>query len=102
MFKEFVLMFILSVIAVVFMHYLTDGVHYLQAFNNYIVHALAKIFNQGRVARVAQSTIALFVIPVVITLIPAAIYGLVKRKLMPYFSCTVWGIWLVLVTILAS
>jgi len=102
MFKHIVLVIIVSIAAIFFKTQIAHALHYLLVLHNSVAHALASVFSDSPTGKMIQETVALIIIPVVITAIIALAYWLVKRSEMPHLTAMIWFVWaILLVTILA-
>lgn len=95
MFKQIILILLLSIGMVFGMTYAQQGVQLLISGHDWISQVLTDVFSGGQAGNVARELIALLSIPVLVGLIPAVIYWLVKRHWMPFFMEIVWVLWLI-------
>lgn len=102
MLKQSLFVLIASAIVVVFVReigyvlFMLDGAHF------FITEQLAKVFAGGQIGNVIRHSLALFIIPFVIALIPALIYWFATRTNFKYFPHILWVSWIVLATLLAA
>ena len=75
--------------------------HYYGSLHSLLHHYLSQVFANGWLGNLIRGAIELFVIPFVVALIPGTIYWLIKRQQMPYLFCSMWGLWLILLTMMA-
>lgn len=73
----------------------------LYQFELFFAREAGIIFSNGVVGHVARQIITLTLTPLVMAGIPALIYWLFTRRALPYFGHIIWGLWLMLVIILA-
>ncbi len=102
MLKQIIVFILLCLIAIFIMTHIKTGLHALVAAYNWVDHTLAALFSGGTIGHVIRKLIALAGIPILVGLIPAFIYWLIKRSGFPYFMEVVWVTWLLLVAALAS
>ena len=98
MFKQFVLIILLSFVGIFFgqeIGHLLDGLIYL---HNYIARTLRLIFSDDNVGQVIQDMVSLLVIPVFTGFLVAAVFWLIKRVAMPHIMAVIWVLWLILLT----
>ena len=95
------ILIILSILAVFFIPELRIILHWIADAHRFLLDKLALVIAGGEIARVIRTTLALVIIPLLLALIPAFFYWLVKRRMMPNYMAVVWVIWCVLITILA-
>lgn len=98
---NFLILALLSVLAIFLMKELHFVVHWIGAAHQFILDKLFVLIPGGAIARVICLSLALIVIPMLIALIPAFIVWLIKRSSLAAYWPITWGIWLVLLTILA-
>jgi hypothetical protein len=100
MLKQLSILVVLSALLLIFAQHTQLVLSYLDASHTFLNAKLSYIFNTSEAGNTTQEVTCLLVIPMVLTIIPASIYWLVKRKLMPYFYHVLWTIWIVLFTTL--
>lgn len=91
----FVSVIIFSIAIVLAMPHAQHGLELLIAAHNWIAETLTDVFSGGPTGNLIRQTLALFVIPVLVSLVPVLIYLIAKRSWFPYFIQVVWVIWLV-------
>jgi len=95
MIKQIVALLVISIAIILFMSYAQQGVQLLVTAHDWVSHLLTEIFSGGQAGNLARGLIALLSIPILVGLVPALIYWMVKRNWFPYFMQIVWIIWLV-------
>ena len=95
MIKHILLLILLSVLIIMTMVYAQTGLHALLAAHDWIGNTLKEVFADGKVGDITRQLIALLSVPLLVGLIPAFLYWLVKRRAFPYFMNFVWVTWLV-------
>lgn len=95
MIKQVIALLLLSVAIVMAMPYAQQGVVWLVAAHDWISNLLTDVFSGGHAGNIARSLIALLSVPVLAGLIPAFIYGMLRRHWLPCFMEIVWVVWLV-------
>lgn len=93
--KHVLAIVILSIIVIVGMSYVQQGLQFILSCHEWLANILKDVFSGGQAGNIIRQLIALLAIPVIIALIPALIYWLVRRTWFPYFMELVWIIWLV-------
>lgn len=96
--KHFGVIIVLSFVLLIFAHQAQLVLVYLNDAHTILNEKLSYIFSTSTVGNTFQEATCLLLIPFVIAGIPAGIYWLVKRRLIPYFYHVVWGVWIVLFT----
>ena len=76
-------------------------VHYLNFAHQFMVDKLTYVFAGGQTGQFLKQALALILLPLAITAVPALIYYGVKRRSMPYFIHLLWAVWIALATSLA-
>ncbi len=89
-----------SLIVVLLATELAFILNYMDRAHLMLAGLLAKVFAGGTVGSIIRHTIALFLIPFIIALIPALIYYLAKKSSFPYFVYVIWVCWIILATML--
>ncbi|EKD54178.1 MAG: hypothetical protein ACD_60C00119G0024 [uncultured bacterium] len=95
MLKHIIAIIILSIVIIVGMSYAQQGLQYLLSAHDWVSDMLKQVFSVGPAGSVIRQLIALLVIPVLTSFIPALIYWLTTRHKLPYFMELVWVIWLI-------
>jgi hypothetical protein len=95
MFKQIVILIALSVLIVLAMPYAQQAVQLLINAHDWVAQLLTDVFSGGQAGNIARGLIALLSIPVIVGLIPAIVYWMVKRHWFPYFMQIIWVVWLV-------
>lgn len=103
MYKQCILILILTIVAVFIQDQLEHVVAWLLSLHNLIAKDLMFFFSGRPMGRVIQGVIALLLIPFVAGGLAALGFWLVKHVSMPHMMATIWIVWLiVLITVLAS
>ena len=97
MLKHFLLVIVLSVLAVLFANQISYCLQLLNNLQHYISHSLAYVFSGGYLGRLIREVVVLAGIPIVLALVINAFYWLIKRQTMPIFTACMWLIWLLLI-----
>ena len=95
MIKKIIALIIVSVALVFFMPYAHQGVEYLVNAHDSIADLLTSVFSGGQTGNLVRAFIALLCIPLIVGLIPAIIFWMVKRRWMPGFMDIIWIVWLI-------
>ncbi|MDF1654804.1 MAG: hypothetical protein P1U34_06780 [Coxiellaceae bacterium] len=101
MVKHFVLLIIVSIVAVFFRTEISYLVHGLLMIHDKIVHGLSAVFSGGQWGQLIELSLTLFIIPVVLGLIIMGIFWVVKRTQLPRIMEFIWIVWFILLTALA-
>jgi hypothetical protein len=97
MLKQGLFYLLLSILVVVFAKYAYLLIVYISMLYTSLNVKLIPIFAHTGLGVIVRKIILLVLIPVLLTLIPALIYRLVKGKEMPYLIELTWCLWLVIV-----
>lgn len=95
MFKQIVVLIALSAAIVASMSYTQEAVQLLLSAHDWVSQVLTDVFSGGQAGNMARGLIALISIPVIVGLIPAIAYWMLRRHWFPYFMQIVWVVWLV-------
>ncbi|VVC74750.1 hypothetical protein AQUSIP_00220 [Aquicella siphonis] len=95
MIKQLIALVALSTAIVLSMSYAQQGVQWLVAAHDWVSQLLTEVFSGGHAGNLARGLLALLSIPVLVGLVPAVVYWLVKRHWFPYFMEIVWIVWLI-------
>jgi len=101
MVKQIIAIILLSIAIIFSMPYIQQGLQLLLSMHDWIADVLTQVFSVGEAGDLIRQLIALLAVPVVIGLIPAFIYWLVKRSWFPYFMEFLWVAWIVQASALA-
>lgn len=103
MIKQVLLLLGLTILAIIFQSQLVHFVHFLLRMHNHIAHELGRVFSSGTLGYIAQDTLALIAIPLILGMLVFFVLWAVKHQSKPHVVLTVWFAWLImLVTILAT
>jgi hypothetical protein len=95
MLKQLAILVALSIAIVLSMSYAQQGVQWLVDAHSWISQLLTDVFTPGQAGSLARGLIALLTIPLIVGLVPALTYWLVRRNWFPYFMEIVWVVWLI-------
>lgn len=95
MFKQIIALIVFSVAIVLSMSYAQQVVQVLIHAHDWIAQILTDVFSGGQAGNLARGLIALLSMPILLGLIPALLYWLIKRHWFPYFMQIVWIVWLI-------
>lgn len=98
MLKHISLLIALSFLMLIFSHHTQMILVYLHRMHEILNDKLGYIFTTSTVGNTFQETTCLLLIPFALVGIPASIYWLLKRRLIPYFYHMLWCVWIVLFT----
>ena len=97
MLRHSLIYLVLSILVVLFAKYVGLFVLYIDLFFTYVNVKLTPIFSQTGWGFLIREVLALVLLPVIITAIPAFLYRLIKGGDMPHFIAITWIIWTVIV-----
>jgi hypothetical protein len=95
MIKQIIAIIALSILTILTMLYAQEALQAIVSAHNWVSDTLTSVFSGGSAGNLIRQLLALLAIPLLIALIPAIIFWIVKRSWFPYFMHIVWVIWLV-------
>lgn len=95
MIKQAVALIALSVVIILSMSYAQQAVNLLLNGHDWVSQVLTNVFSGGQAGNIIRGLIALISIPLLVALVPAVIYWMVKRHWFPYFMEIMWVVWLI-------
>lgn len=101
MLKHLLILFVLSIVVILFLHELTVFLEFLGYCHLWFADKLTLLFSHSVIGLLISHVIALVLIPLIIALIPAFIYWLIRRSEMPHVILVAWIVWIMLITIIA-
>lgn len=94
MIKQVIAIILLSIVIILCMPYVQQGLDWIVAGHDWVSHTLTNVFSGSQTGDLLRKLLALLIIPVVICLIPAVFYWFAKRSWFPYFMQIFWVTWL--------
>jgi hypothetical protein len=95
MLKQTIAIIFLSFLVITTMAYSQHALELLVAAHDWVAEILTQVFSGGTAGEMTRKLLALLAAPILIGLIPAVIYWIVKRSWFPHFMQLVWVVWLV-------
>lgn len=95
------LLIVLSVVVVVFIAEVRMLLQWIAEAHNFLLDKLTLLIHGGNLARLVCMSLALILVPLILSLIPAFIYWIFRHTWMPGYAWCVWLIWVILVAVLA-
>jgi len=95
MLKNSIAIVVLSVLVILFMPWVQQGLTLLVDAHDWVGDALKQVFSVGEAGNVIRQLLALLAIPILISLVPLLIYWLAKHSWFPWTAQLIWMIWLV-------
>lgn len=92
---------ILSIVAILCLKEIQWFLHYLLMGHQLVNGFFAKFLRGGLIADIICATIALFLIPFIVAVVPATIYWAVTKREWIFFPHVFWVTWLLLLAVLA-
>lgn len=102
MLKQSLFVLLASAIVVLLLTELAYVLFFVSSMHFFIAKQLAKVFAGGMIGNIIRDSIALFIIPFIIALIPSLIYWAATRAQFKYFTPIIWVSWIILATLLVS
>lgn len=101
MLKHILLLIVLSIVVIIGLHQLAIFLHWIGYGHAWLAGKFNLLFSGISFGFLISRVLALIIIPLIVSLIPAFIYWLIKRSEMPHLFLVVWIIWIMLITIIA-
>lgn len=101
MVKQFLLLIILSALAIYFMKEFTAILSVLGHAQTFLITKTYGLFPHTAAYRLISKVIVLIVIPAIIGFLLAFVYWLIKRKEMPKLMGIIWILWIISLLVLA-
>ena len=98
MIKHFIVMLALTVLVIVTVPFLHQGLGTFLQIHAFIIEMLSKVVNGGHLGVLIKELIAIFVLPLAIGGILGFVYWVFKRTTMPYLLHVIWIVWVILTT----
>ncbi len=95
MIKRIIAILVLSVAVIMAMPYAQQGMQMLLSLHNWLSEMLTEVFTGANAGNITRQLIALLAAPVIIGLVPAILYWVIKHSWFPYFMQCVWIVWLI-------
>lgn len=95
MFKQIIILLVLSLLIIVGMLYAQQGLQFLVAGHDWINEQLTQIFSGGQAGNIIRQLLALLAIPLIVGLVPAIIFWMIRRRWIPCFMEIIWVTWLI-------
>ncbi len=95
MFKQLLLIIIISILAVLFATELHSSLQYLGTAQNLMAGTITTWFPISNLTALLSRVIAVILLPFLISYVSAFIYWLVKRRELPYLKQIVGALWIV-------
>lgn len=94
MINKLIALIIISILVVFFPHYAETVMGWIIQSHRMIVEFLTSIFSDGQIGRIIQGFLGTIIMPIIIGIVIALLYWLIRRRFFPYFVFVVWTIWL--------
>ncbi len=100
MFKHVLALIVLSILAVIFKSELAVVLQWIIDWHQHMLTWLGSVFSADKVGVLTQHSLALLIIPVLITAIAALALWILRRKMIPFLPEVMWVVWLLLVALI--
>ncbi|MFY7697928.1 MAG: hypothetical protein ACOVQX_03795 [Legionella sp.] len=97
MIKQSLIYLLLSMIIVIFAEYAQLLIVYTDILYNYVNFKLMILLDGSATQIIARQVLALVLIPVTLTTVPAISYKIIRKQAMPYFQEITWFLWLIVI-----
>jgi hypothetical protein len=94
MLKQTIALILLSLLVITSMAYAQYGLEFLVTMHDWVAETLTQVFSGGTAGDITRQLLALLAAPLLIGLVPALIYWIIRRSWFPYFMQLVWIVWL--------
>ena len=101
-FKNILLLIMVSIVAILFQNQLAGVLHGIIAVHQQIIKGLSAIFSSDGAGEIVQSVLALLLLPVVVGICFAIAHFFMKQQHFPHTLNVVWACWAVLLTAVLS
>jgi hypothetical protein len=101
MVKQFVLIIILSAVAVYFMKEFTAVLIFLGHAQTFLVNKINTILPATAIYKLISQAVVVIIVPIIIGFLFAFVYWLFKRKEMPRLMEVVWILWIISLLVFA-
>ena len=95
MIKKIIAILVISVAIIMATPHAQQGMDMLLSLHNWISEMLTEVFTGANAGNITRQLIALLTVPVLVGLVPAIVYWVIRRSWFPYFMQCVWIVWLV-------
>jgi|SRR5579862_5251648 len=94
MLKQIIALIVFSILIMLSLSYAQHAIQLLINAHDWVSQLLTDVFSGGQAGSLARGLIALLSLPIILGLVPAIIYWIVRRHWFPYFMQIVWIVWL--------
>ncbi|MEM1243775.1 MAG: hypothetical protein AAGG80_03035 [Pseudomonadota bacterium] len=101
MLKSSILILLLSALVILLLHQVGFSLGFLAVLHKIFLEYLNKIFASGQIGILLKQTMALFLVPLLIALVPTAVYYATARRSFAYYQHVLWTVWVIMVVIIA-
>ncbi len=99
--KHILILLVISLVGIIWIKEITEILNYLMHSYVYLSKLFSRFIVGGYVIAIIRQSVIFMMIPIGITAIPAGLYWIVKRRLMPYFYETIYAFWFLMIASLA-
>jgi len=100
--KQITCFILLSAGVLLVAHYLALSTQWLMTGYGDLIQQLQTVFASNQLGGFLSALLALLAIPLILSGIAALIYWAFKRQAIPNYFVYLWGVWLILVTLLIA
>jgi hypothetical protein len=101
MLRHILALIIFSIVVILFRAQFGEFLHFVGYWHTWLGSKLLMIFSTSNTGELISHVLALVFIPIIISLIPAFIFWVFRRREMPYMVTVTWVLWIILATIIA-
>lgn len=98
--KQIICLAVVSLLVIMMERYLKPVFNWVMQVYAWLVELISPIFSHGYVGQLLKHAIPLFVSPLILTGLIAAVYWMFKRSQLAYFSEILWVIWVAIAVLL--
>lgn len=99
--KHILILLLISIVSIIWIKEIAQGLHYCMHIYVLLSKTLSRFVVGGYLIAIIRQSIVLLMIPILITAIPAGLYWLAKRRLMPHLYETLYVVWFVMLATVA-
>jgi hypothetical protein len=99
MLRHVLALIIFSILIILFRSEFAVFLHYIGYWHSWLGEKMLLLFSTSTTGELVSHVLALVLIPILIALIPAFLYWVIRRHEMPYLAIVTWILWIILSTI---
>jgi len=100
MIRQIIYFILASVLLIIGAHYAAIPLGWIRSLHSELMGFLGNILSSGSTGLLLQKTLALLLLPPLLVGVPAAVYWIIQRKVLPHIQLFLWSVWLVSATLI--